>query len=134
MFGSTAKSAPPTPSKGGASQSLTAAGKRPENVLSEGVSIKGDITFGTELVIDGEVEGTINSTGALTIGQHAQIRAEISVASVVVQGTVDGNVCASDRCVLEAGATVRGDVEAPRMAVDENASFQGSAKIISRRS
>ena len=133
MFGSTAKSPSPIPSKD-ASQSFTAAGKRPENVLSEGVSIKGDITFGTELVIDGEVEGTINSTGALTIGQHAQIRAEISVASVVVQGTVDGNVCASDRCVLEAGATVRGDVEAPRMAVDENASFQGSAKIISRRS
>src|SRR5438046_10657549 len=118
MFGSTAKSAPPSK---GASQSLTAAGKRPENVLSEGVSIKGDITFGSELVIDGEVEGTINSTGALTIGQHAQIRAEISVASVVVHGTVDGNVFASDRCVLGAGATFPGDVEAPRMSVDENA-------------
>ena len=133
MFGSTAKSPSPIPSNG-APQSFTAAGKRAESVLSEGVSIKGDVTFGSELVIDGEVEGTINSTGVLTIGQHAQIRAEISVASVVVQGTVDGNVCASDRCVLEAGATVRGDVEAPRMAVDENASFQGSAKIISRRS
>ena len=133
MFGSTAKSPPSIPSNG-ASQSFPAAGKRPENVLSEGVSIKGDVTFGSELVIDGEVEGTINSTGVLTIGQHAQIRAEISAASVVVHGTVDGNVFASDRCVLEAGATLRGDVEAPRLAVDENASFQGSAKIISRRS
>src|SRR5438093_13137574 len=134
MFGSTAKSAPPTPSKGGASQSFTAAGKRPGNVLSEGVSIKGDVTFGSELVIDGAVEGTINSTGALTIGQHAQIRAKISVASVVVHGTVDGNVFASDRCVLGASATLRGDVEAPRLAVDENASFQGNAKVISRPS
>jgi len=133
MFGSTAKSPSPIPSNG-ASQSFTAAGKRPESVLSEGVSIKGDVTFGSELVIDGEVEGTINSTGVLTIGQHAQIRAEISAATVVVHGTVDGNVFASDRCVLGAGATLRGDVEAPRLAVDENASFQGSAKIISRRS
>ena len=101
-------------------------------MLSEGVSIKGDVTFGSELVIDGEVEGTINSTGTLTIGQHAQIRAEISVASVVVHGTVDGNVFASDRCVLGASATLRGDVEAPRLAVDENASFQGNAKVISQ--
>jgi cytoskeletal protein CcmA (bactofilin family) len=132
MFGSTAKSPPPIPSND-ASQSFTAAGKRPGNVLSEGVSIKGDVSFGSELVIDGEVEGTINSTGALTIGQHAQIRAEISAALVVVHGTVDGNVFASDRCVLGAGATLRGDVEAPRLAVDENASFQGSAKVISRR-
>src|SRR5947199_10639488 len=128
MFGSTAKSAPPTPSKG-ASQSLTAAGKRPENVLSEGVSIKGDITFGSELVIDGEVEGTINSTGVLTIGQHAQIRAEISAASVVVHGSVDGNVFASDGCVLEAGAKLRGDVDAPGLAVDDHGRFQGSAEI-----
>src|SRR5947199_821289 len=111
MFGSTAKSAPPTPSKG-ASQSLTAAGKRPENVLSEGVSIKGDITFGTELVIDGEVEGTINSTGALTIGQHAQIRAEISVASVVVQGTADGNVFVTVRYVCIDGSNGRDEVRA----------------------
>ena len=133
MFGSTAKSPSPIPSNG-APQSFTAAGKRPESVLSEGVSIKGDVTFGSELVIDGEVEGTINSTGVLTIGQHAQIRAEISAATVVVHGTVDGNVFASDRCVLGAGATLRGDIEAPRLAVDENASFQGSAKIISRRS
>ena len=133
MFGSTAKSPSPIPSNG-AAQSFIAAGKRPESVLSEGVSIKGDVTFGSELVIDGEVEGTINSTGVLTIGQHAQIRAEIRAATVVVHGTVDGNVFASDRCVLGAGATLRGDVEAPRLAVDENASFQGSAKIISRRS
>src|SRR5438132_80132 len=94
MFGSTAKSPAPIPSNG-ASQSFTATGKRPENVLSEGVSIKGDVTFGSELVIDGEVEGTINSSGTLTIGQHAQSRAELSVASVVVHGTVDGSVCKS---------------------------------------
>src|SRR5881394_2546850 len=110
MFGSTAKSPPSIPSNG-ASQSFPAAGNRPENVLSEGVSIKGDVTFGSELVIDGEVEGTINSTGALTIGQHAQIRAKISVASVVVHGTVDGNVFASDRCVLGASATLRSEAK-----------------------
>ncbi len=101
-------------------------------VLSSGVSIKGDVTFRTELVIDGEVEGTIKSTGTLTVGQHATIRGEIRAGSVTVQGTVEGNVFASDRCALEAGATLRGDIEAPRLAVDENATFLGSAKISSK--
>jgi cytoskeletal protein CcmA (bactofilin family) len=133
MFGSSAKSTPPIPSNG-APQSFTAPAKRPANVLSEGVSIEGDVTFGSELVIDGEVLGTITTTGALIIGEHAQIQAEISAASVVVHGTVEGNVFASERCALEAGGTLRGDVEAPRLAVDEKASFQGSAKIISRNS
>ena len=102
---------------------------RTGGVLSSGVSIKGDVTFRTELVIDGKVEGTITSTGTLTVGQHAQIHGDIRAGSVTVQGTVDGNVFASDRCALEAGATLRGDIEAPRLAVDESATFLGSAKI-----
>ena len=103
-------------------------------VLSSGVSIKGDVTFGKELLIDGEVEGTIKSSGALIIGQHARIRADITAGAVTIHGTVNGNVSASERCVLEPGGTVRGDIEAPRLALDENASFLGSAKIAARRS
>jgi cytoskeletal protein CcmA (bactofilin family) len=98
-------------------------------LLSSGVSIKGDVIFRTELVIDGEVEGSITSTGTLTVGEHGRIRGEIRAGSVTVQGTVEGNVFASERCALEAGATLRGDIEAPRLAVDENATFLGSAKI-----
>src|SRR6266513_2945269 len=56
-------------------------------VLSSGVSIKGDVTFGKELLIDGEVEGTIKSSGALIIGQHARIRADISAGEVTIHGT-----------------------------------------------
>jgi hypothetical protein len=37
-------------------------------LLSRGVSIKGSVKFLNELVIDGEVEGTIDSTGTLTLG------------------------------------------------------------------
>jgi cytoskeletal protein CcmA (bactofilin family) len=103
-------------------------------LLSSGVSIKGDVTFRTELVIDGEVEGTIKSSGTLTVGQHGRIRGEIRAGSVTVQGKVEGNVFASDRCALEAGATLRGDIEAPRLAVDENATFLGSAKISAKHS
>src|SRR2546428_5855762 len=98
-------------------------------LLSRGVSIKGTVKFRNELMIDGEVEGTINSTGTLTIGEHASIRGEIRAKSVKVRGTVDGNIFASERCVLEAGCTLRGDIEAPRLVVDENATFLGSAKI-----
>src|SRR5207249_7286218 len=51
-------------------------------ILSRGVSIKGSVKFLNELLIDGEVEGTIDSTGTLTIGEHARIRGEIRTKSV----------------------------------------------------
>ena len=102
---------------------------RSGGLLSRGVSIKGSIKSNSELLIDGEVEGEINSTGTLTIGEHARIQGEIKTKSVKVQGTVEGNISATERCELLAGCTLRGDIEAPRLVVDENAAFVGSAKV-----
>jgi cytoskeletal protein CcmA (bactofilin family) len=98
-------------------------------LLSRGVSIKGSIKLVNSLLIDGEVEGTIDSTGTLTIGEHARIRGEIRAKSVKVRGTVEGNMFVTERCELQAGCTLRGDIEAPRLMVEENATFCGSAKV-----
>jgi len=97
--------------------------------LSQGVSIKGSVKFLKELLIDGEVEGTIDSTGTLTIGEHARIRGEIRTKSVKMRGTVEGNILVTERCELEASCTLRGDIEAPRLVINENATFLGCAKI-----
>jgi cytoskeletal protein CcmA (bactofilin family) len=98
-------------------------------ILSRGVSIKGSIKFLNELLIDGEVEGTIDSNGTLTIGEHARICGEIRTKSVKVRGTVEGNIFVTERCELQASSTLRGDIEAPRLVVNENATFLGSAKV-----
>ena len=136
MFSSSRKIEPvmPTPPK-----DITAAqppapngagdGSRAGGVLSSGVSIKGSVKFQKELLIDGEVEGKIDSRGRLTIGVNAKITGEIRTKSVIVNGTVDGNITAEERCELRAGCTVRGDIESPRLVVDEAATFIGSAKI-----
>jgi cytoskeletal protein CcmA (bactofilin family) len=106
---------------------------RSGGILSSGVSIKGSVKFLNELLIDGEVEGTIDSPGTLTVGEQARIRGEIKAKSVTVRGTVEGNISATERCELQAGCTLRGDIEAPRLVVDENATFFGSAKIATKK-
>jgi len=110
-----------------ANRTLTRA--RPSGLLSKGLSIKGSVKFLNELLIDGQVEGTIDSPGKLCVGEHAQITGEIRAKSVKVRGTVEGNIFATERCELQAGCTLRGDIEAPRLVVDENATFLGSAKV-----
>ena len=57
------------------------------------------------------------------IGEHARIRGEIRTKSVNVRGTVEGNIFVTERCELEAGSTVCGDIEAPRLMVNENVTF-----------
>jgi cytoskeletal protein CcmA (bactofilin family) len=98
-------------------------------LLSRGVSIKGSVKFLNELLLDGEVEGTIVSTGTLTIGEQARVRGEIRTKSVTVRGTVEGNIFVTERCELQANCTVRGDIETPRLVVNENVTFLGSAKV-----
>ena len=114
----------PAPQSNGASKPVQSGG-----LLSRGVSIKGTVKFSDELVIDGEVEGTIESSGKLTIGEHGSIRGDIRSKSVRVRGTVEGDITASERCELQAGCTLHGDIEAPRLVVDEHATFCGSAKV-----
>jgi len=135
IFSSNRKSEPTTPERGSETSTATpepngtAVVSPSGGILSRGVSIKGSVKFRSELLIDGEVEGKINSTGTLTIGEHARIRGEIKARSVQVRGAVEGNIFATERCQLQAGCTLRGDIEAPRLVVDENATFLGSAKI-----
>src|SRR4029453_19658072 len=61
-------------------------------LLSRGVSIKGSVKLVNSLLIDGEVEGTIDSTGTLTIGEHGRICGELRTKSEKVGGTVEGSI------------------------------------------
>jgi cytoskeletal protein CcmA (bactofilin family) len=120
---------PPAPAAAPSRSNGASTSSHSGGLLSRGVSIKGTVKFSDELLIDGEVEGTIHSTGKLTIGEHASIRGEIKSKSIVVRGNVEGDIFASERCELQAGCTLNGDIEAPRLVVDENATFLGSAKV-----
>ena len=123
----------PTPAKPDPAPNGAAEVNRAGGTLSSGVSIKGTVRFQKELMIDCEVDGRIDSQGRLTVGKQAKIKGDIKTRSVIVDGTVNGNIMAAERCELRAGCTVNGDIEAPRLVVDEAASFVGSAKIATQK-
>ena len=95
--------------------------------LSSDVEIEGSITFQKELLIDGKVQGQINSDGVLTIGENADIRGEIKTKSVTVHGKVHGNITA-ERCELKSKCTLQGDVKAARLIIAEGATFIGTSQ------
>ena len=96
-------------------------------ILSSGVKIKGSIRAQKELVIDGTVQGKINSQGVLTIGENADIRGEIKAKSVTVYGKVHGNVTA-ERCELKSKSTLEGELRAATLIIEEGATFIGSSQ------
>jgi cytoskeletal protein CcmA (bactofilin family) len=98
--------------------------------IGKTVVIRGEVQGSEDLIVDGRVEGTVRlSESRLTIGQHANVAADISARDVLILGTVKGNVSASGRVELRAGCTVEGDIRALRLAVEDNAVFRGKVDL-----
>ena len=100
------------------------------NVLGSDADIKGTIKFETELIYDGKLEGEILSDGGvLTLGKNAEIRGELKTKSVVVHGTVTGNISVTERCELKATSQLTGDLKAMRIIIEEGAIFVGKSEV-----
>lgn len=99
------------------------------NVLSTDVEIKGTVKFTNDLVVDGKIEGEINSDGNLTVGENARIKAEIKTATVVVYGKVHGNLTATDRVELKSSAEVVGDIKTKTLSIEAGAIFVGKSTV-----
>lgn len=98
--------------------------------LGKTVVIRGEVKGGEDLTIDGRVEGTIQLTEhRLTIGPNADVAADITARDVLALGRVKGNINASGRVELRAGAVVEGDVRALRLAIEDNAVLRGKVDL-----
>lgn len=95
--------------------------------IPAGLSISGELTASEDITIDGRVEGQITATDHhLVIGAGATINAKLIARVVIVGGTVDGNILASERVRLLASATVRGHVTTPSLFMADGAQFTGT--------
>lgn len=117
--------AAPQPSAKPASPSMSAN----KNILSSDVEIKGTLKFSNDLIIDGRIEGEVNSEGDLTVGENAHIQGDINTRSVTVFGKIVGNIKVTDRCELKQNAHLEGDVAAGKLAIEEGAIFMGSSAV-----
>lgn len=99
------------------------------NVLSSDVEIKGTVKFQHDLIVDGKIEGEIQSTGNLTIGENARINAEVKTGTVVVYGRVHGNLTATDHIELKASGEVVGDIKAKTLTIESGAIFVGKSTV-----
>jgi len=105
-----------------------------KNVLANDVEIKGGIKFTNELIFDGKIEGEIESPGILTIGKNAEVQGEIRTKSVVVYGTVTGNIIVQEKCELKASSVLTGDLKAMRITIEEGATFIGKSEVTPNKS
>ena len=96
------------------------------------VNFTGEVCFKSMLRIDGHFSGNVISTdGTLIVSTGAQVtKAVIKVAVAKINGTVEGDILASNQLVLGRTANVRGHLAAPALVVEEGAQLNGSCRRI----
>ncbi len=98
--------------------------------IGKSVVVKGELSGSEDLVVDGEVEGSIALRGqSLTIGPNGRVRANIEARNVILHGRVDGDIHASDRVELRKSASLSGDITTARISIEDGAFFKGTIDI-----
>ncbi len=91
------------------------------------ILITGDLSGDEDLLIEGRVEGKIElTTHNVTIGKNGRVKADVYGKVITIEGEVHGNMFGEDRLVLRQSCTVRGNIVAPRVILEDGADFKGS--------
>lgn len=98
--------------------------------IGKSVIIKGELSGSEDLFVDGQVSGTVELKGqSLTIGPNGHVNAGVSARNVIVLGTLNGNIQASERVELRKSAAMVGDIVALRLSIEEGAYLKGKVDI-----
>lgn len=99
-------------------------------VIGRSIQIEGAVRGNEDLRIEGDVSGTVElKDSSLTIGKEGKVRADVYAKSIIVDGTTEGDLYATDRIVVHVNAQVRGNITAPKVGVEEGAKFKGSIEM-----
>jgi cytoskeletal protein CcmA (bactofilin family) len=100
-------------------------------VIGRSITIHGDLSGGDDLVMDGQIDGSITlAESKLTVGANAQVKGELRARDITVLGRVYGNLHASGKVELLGTAVVQGDIFASRLSIEDDATVQGRAELI----
>jgi cytoskeletal protein CcmA (bactofilin family) len=115
-----ALAAPPAPTNG----------PKQSAVIGPSMTIKGEIRAREELLVDGEVEGQLESQSLLTVGPNGKVRGNIKAREVAIFGSVRGNVVVAEKIAIREQGSLIGDIKGAGISIDDGAYFKGSIDIV----
>jgi len=99
-------------------------------VIGPSIHIDGDVRGEEDLLIEGEVNGTLQlKSNSLTVGPQGKVRADVYAHSIYVDGLVEGDLYGSERVAIRKNAQVRGNITSPRVSLEDGARFKGSIEM-----
>jgi cytoskeletal protein CcmA (bactofilin family) len=109
---------------------VTSASQTQNNgLIPHDIEIIGTLKLPDERTVTCRVEGEILSPSTVIIPRENCVKAHIKAESVIIFGSVEGNIHATGRAVLKSSSTLHGDIHAARVLVEEGAAFNGKSHV-----
>jgi cytoskeletal protein CcmA (bactofilin family) len=99
-------------------------------IVGKSIVIKGELSGNEDLVVEGNVDGTITLTdNNLVVGADGRVNANLFARSVTITGKVEGDVSSTERVEITATGSLKGNIRSPRVVINDGAFFQGSVEM-----
>jgi cytoskeletal protein CcmA (bactofilin family) len=115
----------PAPKEQAMSHPYDLGDKKKASKLGPTLKFKGELTANEDLVIQGQVEGSIKHSSNLTIGEAGKLKANVEADHVAIEGEVRGDIVGGTSVVVMEGANVDGNIYSPTVTLREGATFNG---------
>jgi cytoskeletal protein CcmA (bactofilin family) len=99
------------------------------SIIGAGMTIEGDSETDGSLRIEGTVRGSVRAGKSVVVGRDGLVDGSIYTQDAVISGRVSGGIHAVSRLELLATSEVSGEIEAPRMQVEEGAKVHGQVTV-----
>lgn len=96
-------------------------------VIGRGTVIEGTIRTSGRIQVDGQIDGTLEVEGHVSVGPNGRITGEVVADDLVVGGKVEGKAFARKHLHVASSGSVRGEVRYGTLQVDRGAVMDGSA-------
>lgn len=97
------------------------------STLGAGLSFNGQVSGEEDLTVEGTIEGKIELRKNLVrVGSRGRVKAEIVCRLADIAGQVEGNVVAEEQVLVRQSGSVRGNLTAPRVSLEDGAKFKGA--------
>jgi len=99
-------------------------------VLGKSVIFKGQIESREDLIIEGEMEGTIQMLEhRLTIAAGGDVKANVIAREIDVLGSLEGRLEAGDKVYIRKGAKFIGDIHSAGIVIEDGGFIKGNIDL-----
>jgi cytoskeletal protein CcmA (bactofilin family) len=94
--------------------------------IGPSIVVRGEVSGNEDLLILGQLDGSVTlGLNSVTVGGGGRVKADITGRIITIEGNVEGNLNAKEQIILRGSAIVQGDLKAPRVVLEDGASFRG---------